>query len=121
MKKIVILLCILMLLLTACAGRSIVGSWETEHDTSDLGFNLSGDFISTITRVTFTEKGIGAWEIEFVESREILRREFTYTLDGDTLKLSYVDGTGQEYHVDFEDGILLLTGTENLALKPMEN
>lgn len=119
MKKFAVMLCVLMLLLTACAGQSIVGSWETESDTSDLGLNLSGNFISTITRVTFTDEGIGAWEIEFVESREILRREFSYTLEGDTLTLSYVDGTGQEYYVDFEDGTLLLTGTENLALKPV--
>ena len=119
MKKIVVLCCALMLLLTACGGRSIVGSWETESETDDLGLNLSGNFIHTITRVTFAEEGNGAWEIEFVESREILRREFTYTLDGNTLTLSYVDGTGQRYDVDFEGGILLLTGAENLALKPM--
>ncbi len=119
MKKIAVLCCLLMILLTACGRQSLVGRWETESDTSDLGLNLSGDFIQTITRVIFTEDGIGAWEIEFVESREILRREFTYTLERDVLKLSYVDGTGQEYQVDFEDGILLLTGAENLALKPV--
>ena len=118
MKRIVLLLLVLILL-TGCGGKgSIIGNWETES-AEEMGLDISGGFIDTITRLTFLEEGIGAWEIEMVESREILRREFTYILEGDTLTILYPDATAQEFQVDFEKGILLLTGRENLALKPV--
>jgi len=118
-KRIVLLLLVLTLLFTGCGAKgSIIGSWETES-AAEMGLDISGGFIDTITRLTFLEEGIGAWEIEMVESREILRREFTYILEGDTLTILYPDATAQEFHVDFEKGVLLLTGRENLALKPV--
>ena len=106
------------MLLTACGGKdTIIGRWETESQADALGLNLSGNFISTVTRISFLEAGVGTWEIEMVQTREILRREFSYTLEGDTLMILYPDETAQQFQVDFEDGILLLTGNENLALK----
>lgn len=118
MKRIVLVICVLLILLTGCGGKdTIIGRWETESQADALGLNLSGNFISTVTRISFLEEGVGTWEIEMVQTREILRREFSYTLEGDTLMILYPDETAQQFRVDFEDGILLLTGNENLALK----
>lgn len=118
MKRIVLVICVLLMLLTACGSAdTIIGRWETESQADALGLNLSGNFISTVTRISFLEEGVGTWEIEMVQTREILRREFSYTLEGDTLMILYPDETAQQFRVDFEDGILLLTGNENLALK----
>lgn len=118
MKRIIVIVCVLLMLLTACvSGDTIIGRWETESKADAMGLNLSGNFISTVTRISFLEEGVGTWEIEMVQTREILRREFSYTLEGDILMILYPDETAQQFRVDFEDGILLLTGNENLALK----
>lgn len=121
MKRIIVIVCVLQMLLAACgSGDTIIGRWETESQADALGLNLSGNFISTVTRISFLEEGVGTWEIEMVQTREILRREFSYTLEGDTLMILYPDETAQQFNVDFEDGILLLTGNENLALKRVQ-
>lgn len=120
MKKITLLLFVLALCvsLTACGGNdTIIGRWETESQADELGLNISGNFIATVTRISFLEEGVGTWEIEIVQTREILRREFSFTQDGDTLLITYPDATAQKFTVDFDDGILLLTGQENLALR----
>ena len=120
MKRIVCVLLMLMCLLTGCGSQeSIVGSWE-DVQAADLGLNLSSGFVDMETRLILTEEGIGAWEIEFVESREILRREFTYTLAGRKLTMVYYDNTSETYTVSFEDGILHLEGQDNFILKRIE-
>ena len=119
MKKLIVCLLAVMLLLAGCSGRNtIVGKWETES-AADMGLNISDGFIDTITRVIFTEDGQGAWEIELVESRQIIRREFTYTLENNQLKITFPDETIQIFEVDFEKGNLRLTGLENYSLKPI--
>jgi len=116
MKRIAILLCVLALVLTACGSNdTIVGSWKT-RSAAEMGLNVSGGFVDTVTHLTFTEKGIGAWEIEIVASREILRREFTYTLEGKDLTILFPDNTMQKFTVNFEKGNLILTGLENFSL-----
>ena len=120
MKKTVLFLLVFLfcVCLAACTGNdTIIGRWETESEADSLGLNLTDNFISTITRISFLEEGVGTWEIELVQSREILRREFSFTQEGNTLLITYPDGTAQEFTVAFDDGILLLTGRENLALK----
>ena len=81
-----------------------------------MGLNISGGFVDTVTRLTFVEEGIGAWEIEIVSSREILRREFTYTLEGKDLTITFPDGTMQKFTVSLEKDTLILTGQENYSL-----
>lgn len=120
MKKLAILILTLLLCLSfaSCGGSdTIIGRWETESEVSSLGLSLTDNFISTVTRISFLEEGVGTWEIELVQTREILRREFSFTLEGDTLLIIYPDETAQKFSVAFDDGILLLTGQENLALK----
>lgn len=119
MKKILsfVLCCALVLVFAGCAKDSIVGQWTTESDVDALGLNSSSGFVQTITHLTIVEEGKGSWEIELVESRQILRREFTYTLEGDRLVMFYPDGTEQHFTVSFEGGILNLTGMENFSLR----
>ena len=120
MKKWILCLLAVCCLLSGCAGStSIVGKWETES-AADLGLNVSGGFLDTITRVVFTEDGKGAWEIELVESRQIIRREFTYTLDNNQLEISFPDGSMQKFQVEMKKGNLLLLGAENYSLKPIK-
>ena len=73
--------------------------------------------ITNQIRDLFLEEGIGSWEIEFVDSKQILRREFTYTLEEDALRLVYVDGTEQRFTVSFQEGNLNLTGVDNYTLR----
>ena len=59
MKKWILCLLAVCCLLSGCVGStSIVGKWETES-AADLGLNVSGGFLDTITRVIFTEDGAG--------------------------------------------------------------
>ena len=67
-----------------------------------------------------TEDGKGAWEIELVESRQIIRREFTYTLENNQLEISFPDGSMQKFQVEMKKGNLLLLGAENYSLKPIK-
>ena len=120
MKRVVCMLMVLMCLLTACGTQeSVVGFWEAVQ-AEDLGLNLNSGFVDMETRLILTEEGTGAWEIEFVESRQILRREFTYTLEGKKLTMLYYDNTREIYTVSFEDGILHLEGQDNFILKRIE-
>ena len=119
MKRLTIALCLaaLVLLCAGCAKDSIVGQWTTELDTENLGLSVNSNFVQTITHLTIAEDGRGSWEIELVETRQILRREFSYTLQGDQLRMLYPDGTEQRFTVSFEKGFLNLTGLENFSLK----
>lgn len=120
MKRLIALLLVLAWLLTACGSQeSVVGSWEAVQ-AQDMGLDLSDGFVEMVTRLILTEEGEGAWEIEFVESRQILRREFTYTLNGKNLTILYPDNTREVYKVSFEDGILHLEGQDNFILKRIE-
>ena len=122
MKKLAIVLCLaaLVLLCAGCAKDSIVGQWTTELDTENIGLSFNSNFVQTITNLTIAEDGRGSWEIELVETRQILRREFTYTLQGDQLRMMYPDGTEQRFTVSFQKGLLNLTGVENYTLKRIE-
>ena len=122
MKKIAIVICIaaVMLVCAGCAKDSIVGQWTTELDTENLGLSFNSNFVQTITNLTIAEDGRGSWEIELVETRQILRREFTYTLQGDQLRMMYPDGTEQRFTVSIQKGLLNLTGVENFTLKRIE-
>ena len=119
MKKFSIALCLALVVLfcVGCTNDTIVGQWTTEYETDHLGISINSNFIQTITHLTISEDGRGSWEIEIVASRQILRREFTYTLEGDQLRMLYPDGTEQRFTVSFEKGFLNLTGLENFSLK----
>lgn len=120
MKRFMILLLVLMCLLTACANQeSVVGSWESVQ-AQDMGLDLSNGFVEMETRLILSEEGTGAWEIEFPESRQILRREFTYTLEGKKLTMLYPDNTKEVYTISFEDGNLYLEGQDNFVFKRIE-
>lgn len=97
-----------------------MGAWETIQ-AEDLGLNLTAGFVEMETHLILTEEGEGAWEIEFVESRQILRREFTYIQQGKTLTILYPDNTREVYKVSFKDGILHLEGQDNFILKRIED
>ena len=117
MKRLTVLLLVSILLLTGCAGPiSITGSWKT-LSAEEMGLSVSGGFVDTVTTLTFTDQGIGAWEIEIVSSREILRREFTYTLEGTELTILFPDNTMQKFDVARNQDTLILTGQENFSLK----
>ena len=122
MKKIAWIFCLITVLLicAGCSNDTIVGQWTTETDAEALGLNGMNNFVQTITHLTIVEEGKGSWEIELVESRQILRREFSYTLEGDQLTMMYPDGTQQRFTVSFDKGILNLTGIENYSLKRIQ-
>lgn len=119
MKKFIFVLCLaaVMLLCAGCANDTIIGQWTTESEAEDMGISINSNFIQTITHLTIAEDGRGSWEIELVESRQILRREFSYTLEGDQLRMMYPDGTEQRFTVSFSKGMLNLTGIENYSLR----
>lgn len=119
MKKFLLLLCLAAVILfcAGCTQESIVGQWTTEINEEALGVSMSGDFLQIITRLTFLEDGRGNWEVELVESREILHREFEYTLERNVLRLVYPDGTEQRFTFSLRKDDLTLTGVENYTLK----
>lgn len=120
MKRIALVLLALLCLFTGCAAQeSVVGYWESVR-AEDMGLDLSNGFIQMDTRLILLEEGQGAWEVEFVESREILRREFSYTLERNQLTLRYPDNTTETYKVSFEDGNMHLKGQDTFVLRRIE-
>ena len=121
MKRILCLIILALCLLTACGNKeSIAGSWEAIQ-AEDMGLNLSSGFVDMETKLVLSEEGTGAWEIEFTESRQILRREFTYQLEGRKLTMLYPDNSREVYTFRFEDDILRLEGQDNFILKRIES
>lgn len=120
MKRIILTAVLFLFLFSACGNQeSVVGFWEAVQ-AEDVGLNLSSGFVDMQTRLILSEEGKGAWEIEFTESRQILRREFTYKIEGEKITMLYPDNSREAYTISFEDDLLHLSGLDTFILKRME-
>ena len=100
-------LCILLTLafllsLTACGGEpEITGIWEQEMEISVLGEGVEEPTAAaSLLRFNFREDGTGLQQhIMPDDSYPDAVREFSWSLEGDTLTLEYAEGHAEEFSV----------------------
>ena len=131
MKKTISFLLVILLLaaITGCgektaAQKTIVGSWETKIAASILGVSVPDNEEAQSTDATycfnFSEDGSGTSSITldaaYAEQIRNTQENFTYTLDGEQLTLTFENGNTQVFTVSFSDGKLILDGRARLEL-----
>ncbi len=96
MKKVITALTVisLLLVLSSCGGNSIVGTWQTDSALS--------------TEYTFNADGTGSRSVAGVT------QEFSYKLEGETLKIEYKligsISNSEEYQAKISKDTLVLSG-----------
>ena len=128
-KTISFLLVILLATITGCGQKTadkntILGSWETKIAASILGVSMPDNEEAQSADATycfdFSEDGSGTSSITldaaYAEQFRNTQENFTYTLDGEQLTLTFENGNTQVFTVSFSDGKLILDGRARLEL-----
>lgn len=102
MKKVlltIILSCVLVLLLTACGKKGIVGKWEHETGGYTYTFNEdgTGNYAYGESKMEFTYTATEDGKLSILYTGNTAPFESTYTIDGNTLNIKDSFGSNTIY------------------------
>jgi hypothetical protein len=115
------LLCAVLLLglMAGCGAKdSIVGTWSAETKISVLGIDQNGGDADAEITFSFLEDGNGSMDVDIqMDLPDPEERSFQYSVEGDALTLEYDDQQKNEFTFVLDGDTLKLDGRVSLELK----
>lgn len=120
-RKMTALLCAVLLLglMAGCGAKgSIVGTWSAETKISVLGIDQNGGDADAEITFSFLEDGSGSMDVDIqMDLPDPEERSFQYSVEGDVLTLEYDDQQKNEFTFVLDGDTLKLDGRVSLELK----
>lgn len=120
-RKMTALLCAVLLLglMAGCGAKgSIVGTWSAETKISVLGIDQNGGDADAEITFSFLEDGSGSMDVDIqMDLPDPEERSFQYSVEGDALTLEYDDQQKNEFTFVLDGDTLKLDGRVSLELK----
>lgn len=120
-RKMAALLCAVLLLglMAGCGAKdSIVGTWSAETKISVLGIDQNGGDADAEITFSFLEDGSGSMDVDIqMDLPDPEERSFQYSVEGDVLTLEYDDQQKNEFTFVLDGDTLKLDGRVSLELK----
>ena len=114
-----LLLCLSMGLMAGCGAKdSIAGTWSAETKISVLGIDQNGGDAEAEITFSFLEDGSGSMDVDIqTDLPDPDQRSFRYSVEGDVLTLEYDDQQKNEFTFVLDGDTLKLDGRVSLELK----
>lgn len=120
-RKMAALLCAVLLLgvMVGCGAKdSIAGTWSAETKISVLGIDQNGGDAEAEITFSFLEDGSGSMDVDIqTDLPDPDQRSFQYSVEGDVLTLEYDDQQKNEFTFVLDGDTLKLDGRVSLELK----
>lgn len=120
-RKMAALLCAVLLLgvMVGCGAKdSIAGTWSAETKISVLGIDQNGGDADAEITFSFLEDGSGSMDVDIqMDLPDPEERSFRYSVEGDVLTLEYDDQQKNEFTFVLDGDTLKLDGRVSLELK----
>ena len=120
-RKMTALLCAVLLLglMAGCGAKgSIVGTWSAETKISVLGIDQNGGDADAEITFSFLEDGSGSMDVDIqMDLPDPDERSFQYSVEGDVLTLEYDNQQKNEFTFVLDGDTLKMDGRVSLELK----